>query len=414
MKLSHIILVSSISILISTQYAFATVPSSPPSTSSAPNGGWFANYFNNIKNNPCLTAWQAVRSYNNLLVPQCGYLFWMLNGGGEVEYTGNVRVIWNFVTTGNITSNNITTSSINGNPITNFVSIPNLSPNLSPWKIPKTVNSLSPNSLWDSNISEDGFWNIGIGTNSPSTRFQVNGEISAISGYNDILYVGWDSAGNDLEIGTTNTSRNLITFWNRWLSSTMDISAGTGYFRTVKISWWSPGAWKVLTSDASGNATWQNQNSGLKSFTLNADICPGYWYTPYSGDSWPWPAEWACNWLESYDITFPIQFPNAINMWWDWVSNLSVTTSSQKYIEFTRITITWREAWDWPAPGTVYEFGPWRTYNFNTEYEVFTSANNNHLYFTVNENGSIRYRFNDWSPQSWWVNFRLYVEWKYN
>ena len=48
--------------------------------------------------------------------------------------------------------------------------------------------------------------------------------------------MGGDAAGNDMEIGTTNTSRNLVSFWNRGNAHAMDISAGTGYFRTVKIT----------------------------------------------------------------------------------------------------------------------------------------------------------------------------------
>ena len=89
-----------------------------------------------MSNNPCTTAGQAVKGFNAIpgasyLTPNCGYLFWMLNASNEVEYTGNVRVTGNLVATGNMTTNNVTTSSINGSPIGNYVSIPELAPNLS-------------------------------------------------------------------------------------------------------------------------------------------------------------------------------------------------------------------------------------------------------------------------------------------
>ena len=68
--------------------------------------------------------------------------------------------------------------------------------------------------------------NVGIGTNVPSSKLHVTGEVFATSGFGDIVYVGGDNAGNDCEIGLyAPAGRNIISFFNRTLSSYVNIIA---------------------------------------------------------------------------------------------------------------------------------------------------------------------------------------------
>ncbi len=133
--------------------------------------------------------------------------------------------------------------------------------------------------------------NIGIGTASPGTKLDVNGEISARNGNGDILYMGWDAAGGDFEIGSLTAGTNKLSFYNRSNRAFMDIIANQAIFGwninvwwQIKISGGTPGIGKVLTSDAVGNATWQNAGGGSSGSALPTGSAGNTLY--HNGTDW--------------------------------------------------------------------------------------------------------------------------------
>ena len=269
-----ILIISSLFLTISVETVIATVPLSPPAAAIAagiPNGGLFAKYFSNMKDNPCTTPGQAIRSYSALLVPQCDFLFWVADGAG-IKYTGDVNIDGAITTT-----SNINTPLVNGVPVGNFVSIAWFGP-LTPGRIPKAMN-FPANTVSDSDIFEDGVKNIGIGTVTPATKLHVNWTISATNDYGDRVYLWGDAAGNDMEIGTLSAARNTVSFWNRNLGIPMNVFAGTGTFSGLKISNGSEWVGKVLTSDANGNATWSTGGWVWTSIITNGKVLIPATYT---------------------------------------------------------------------------------------------------------------------------------------
>ncbi len=132
----------------------------------------------------------------------------------------------------------------------------------------------------------------------------------------------WGTSGNtyvsgNLGIGTTAPWVKLDVAGNASIAGTLRIAGGT------------PGDGKVLTSDASGNATWKTPTSGGGSVYPNmADdiaIFPNYNGTGH-------PPYW-----ETFSTTHNINAKCT-----SWMVELKITD---------------REAWDWPAVGTTYMFG---------------------------------------------------------
>lgn len=414
------IMLSSVLFFFLTQSSAALVPTNPPSSSSAPAWGYFSRYFQNATTNPCSTPGQAIvgftaAAWNTYMTPNCSYLFWVMNGGGEIEYTGNSRLVGNMTVTGNlwagwITTSNITTWNINGNPIWNYVSVQNWF-NLTAGSIPKAASSMTPNLLGDSNIYENASWYIWIWTNNPLWGLHIrwwsatiyfqdplrNNDIWNIDHYSSdgrlgfFVLDGWgnmqrnvlnlslngnvgiwtDAPGGPLEIKSASdnplrlTQTDAADGWNyiefnssagrRWwmgsdssgiftigrdgavatdvhiAGANLKVDGGIETNGTTKLigSLQIPtgaGAGKVLTSDASGNATWQAWGGG------------GWNYPAYTTQENFFPTFWGNNpaWLEAFSYTKFIH--QSCSSW------------------IVKLRVTWREAWDWPVEGTEYFF----------------------------------------------------------
>lgn len=118
-------------------------------------------------------------------------------------------------------------------------------------------------------LMNEGAGGFFIGTNNSyklalrsNGNLDMEGEVSAKNGYGNSLYMGGDSAGSDFEIGSLTAGTNTLSFYNRPNRAYMDIIAKWANFEQIKISGWTPGLGKVLTSDASGIASWQNAAGG--------------------------------------------------------------------------------------------------------------------------------------------------------
>ena len=131
------------------------------------------------------------------------------------------------------------------------------------------------NSLGNSQIYDNGT-NVGIGTTGPGEKLQVVGniklggtegdikDVNAIIGYND-LYLKSNSAenapvyiaGSQLSVFSGGTERFRITSGGNVGIGTTGPGAKLEVAGQVKITGGSPGTGKVLTSDASGLASWQ-------------------------------------------------------------------------------------------------------------------------------------------------------------
>ena len=71
----------------------------------------------------------------------------------------------------------------------------------------------------------DGNGNLGVGATPSTYKLDVGGEIVARNGLGDVLYLGGDASGTDLEIGTTQAAHNTLSFYNRGAATYMDIAA---------------------------------------------------------------------------------------------------------------------------------------------------------------------------------------------
>jgi hypothetical protein len=73
-------------------------------------------------------------------------------------------------------------------------------------------------------VIQDGTGNVGIGTTTPTRELDVNGSLSARSGYGDAIILGGDPTGNDVEIGIqAPAERNTVSFWNHQTQTFADI-----------------------------------------------------------------------------------------------------------------------------------------------------------------------------------------------
>ena len=125
--------------------------------------------------------------------------------------------------------------------------------------------------------------NVGIGTSAPGRTLEVGGIISSKQGTVEAAINGNSGLGRGLAGTISNHAFSIITnnsekitvdasgnigIGNSTPSTTLDVSG------TVKISGGSPGSGKVLTSDASGLASWQTPSGGSLTCPTNYILVP--------------------------------------------------------------------------------------------------------------------------------------------
>jgi len=230
--------------------------------------------------------------------------------------------------------------------------------------------TLSGSNLYPTNTN----WNVGIGTTAPNTKLEVAGTITAgpASGgrhiiVNDIAGAKWalGTGGYDLTFykhksdtntwetaliiqgdGATNVPQGFSFFagGSERLTITSNGNVGIGT-RTpgaklevagqIKITGGNPGAGKVLTSDASGLASWKSFGAVNKSVLVKRDIngypsCPSGWsdggtgLANYGGSNvferYCYRTDIACRILVKRDI---IGYPSCPSGWSDGGTGIS-------------------------------------------------------------------------------------------
>lgn len=118
--------------------------------------------------------------------------------------------------------------------------------------------------------------NIGIGTATPTERLEVSGSISnrGNGGFTRLVQGGTTQSGYIeffTQTGTTNTragyigggdSKNYLAYSTDGATAHRFLGSNVEVAKQIKIEGGSPGAGKVLTSDANGLATWKTVNQG--------------------------------------------------------------------------------------------------------------------------------------------------------
>jgi hypothetical protein len=102
--------------------------------------------------------------------------------------------------------------------------------------------------------------NVGIGTTTPAAKLDVNGRLQTSEGAN--LGGDVDILGDLQTQGSVSTDASLFVSDDATINGNVVVSENATINGTVKIAGGSPGVGKVLTSDAAGNANWQNSAYG--------------------------------------------------------------------------------------------------------------------------------------------------------
>ncbi len=182
-----------------------------------------------------------------------------------------------------------------------------------------------------------------------------------------------------------------------YLALRWGISGDTEVTGQIKITGGSPWPNKVLTSDASGLASWQGSSAWNTQYNF------------YSGEFcfWGWANLQFNNMSGCEDINQYFDHDRAV---WPY-NSASNTPFDRPWLHFlneygTPVAVTIRidsAHADWMPVGTKYTFWPGLARNFGTEYIVF-NANGNYVYMTVylgwDNQVHIRMRWDDGSPGS--------------
>jgi hypothetical protein len=276
-------------------------------------GGWFQTYFDNMYINPCPTG--EFLNWFSLSWTLLCFVPWLAIAGslGQTLYHNWTEWVVSSNLWNNDTNVGIWTATpwakldVNGDALINSLSIGrwsgSIASNSAFWYQSLFSNQTGINNvgIWYqslySNVS--GYWNSALGyralrnsTGDNNSSFGFESLYSNITGSNNTAYwvnslylntigssntaIGYNalstltSGDNNIAIGynaevPSSSWSGQLSIWNWIYGSGGAIGIGTGLLNSaarlkvagqIEITWWSPGVWKVLSSDANGLATW--------------------------------------------------------------------------------------------------------------------------------------------------------------
>ena len=277
-----------------------------------------------------------------------------------------------------------------------------------PWAWAETdpevwANTLNYLSKWNgtaliaSSVFDNG--DVGIWTATPWAKLDVTSNFAEVANFSSTTpnaYINFYGAGTrKAYISATGANLSIMNLGNGSLTLGTNglkpfiISGGQvgvhvddptadldidGSFRLRQ----GAGNGKILTSDTDGNARWSDAGT-----TSSA----GGWSTAYRTLTTPEDIIPILGWN-----------PMAYTDFMTYYSPLSASCPGWTF----KLTVSQREAADWPAVGTTYRFDGWVSYNqFNKDYEVFNSFGNR-LHLNVGWHTAGGKVFIDGASVMWW------------
>ena len=205
--------------------------------------------------------------------------------------------------------------------------------------------------IWDTTIT----WNISATNLSWTNTWDnaTNTQYSWLAASKEDTANKSTSVTTDQASDTKFPSVKSVYDWATWLFATisnLNLKAplasptftGTSTFDTIKITWWTPWAWKVATSDADWDVTWETPSGWWwLSFRASKDWIITTWYLK----RFEMNSSWTLNWIKASVLSLPTWWNLEIQVYKNGTATANSVFTSDSALAIT----TWTAATNWPS-----------------------------------------------------------------